>query len=49
MISEMVIVHDPVDIEKMFRAEGKYPSRVPFLPWIQARNESKLGLGVFLS
>ena len=46
---ELVMIHDPQDIEVMFRAEGKYPSRAPFQAWKQARNELKMEMAVLLS
>ena len=48
-IPELVMIHDPQDIEVMFRAEGKYPSRVPFQVWKQARDELKMEMAVLLS
>ena len=48
-IPELIMIHDPQDIEVMFRAEGKYPSRVPFQVWKQARNELKMEMAVLLS
>ena len=46
---ELVMIHDPQDIEVMFRAEGKYPSRAPFQVMKQARNELKINMTVLLS
>ena len=48
-LSEIVMIHDPQDIEVMFRAEGKYPSRAPFQAWKQARDELKMEMAVLLS
>ena len=48
-IPELIMIHDPQDIEVMFRAEGKYPSRVPFQVWKQARDELKMEMAVLLS
>ena len=48
-LPEIVFIHEPQDVEVMFRAEGKYPSRAPFQISKQARNEMKLEMGVLLS
>ena len=48
-IPESIMIHDPQDIEVMFRAEGKYPSRVPFQVLKQARDELKMEMAVLLS
>jgi len=44
---EMVIICEPEDIEVMFRTEGRYPSRMKFKPWHQARNDLKIKETVF--
>lgn len=46
---EIVMIHDPQDIEVMFRAEGKYPSRPPLRVLKQARNELKMEMAVLHS
>ena len=46
---ELVMIHDPQDIEVMFRAEGKYPSRPPLRVLKQARNELKMEMAVLHS
>ena len=46
---ELIMIHDPQDIEVMYRAEGKYPSRAPFQAWKQARDELKMEMAVLLS
>ena len=48
-IKELVMIHDPQDIEVMFRAEGKYPSRPPIQVLKQARNELKMEMAVLHS
>ena len=48
-LPELIMIHDPQDIEVMFRAEGKYPSRAPFQAWKQARDELKMEMAVLLS
>jgi len=48
-LPEVVVIHEPQDVEALFRAEGKYPSRAPFQIWKQARNELKMEMGVLLS
>ena len=47
-IPEMVMIYDPKDVEMMFRAEGKYPSRIPFQAIRQARKELKMEMAVLL-
>ena len=47
-IPEMVMIYDPKDVEMMFRAEGKYPSRIPFQAIRQARKELKIEMAVLL-
>jgi len=48
-LPEVVVIHEPQDVEALFRAEGKYPSRAPFQIWKQARSELKMEMGVLLS
>ena len=48
-IPEIVFIHEPQDVDMMFRAEGRYPSRAPFQLSKQVRNELKLEMGVLLS
>ena len=46
---EMLFVVDPKDIETVFRVgDISYPRRFPFTEWIQARQEKKWPLGIFL-
>jgi len=40
---------DPDDFEKVFRAEGKYPRRVPIDIWIEHRKRRNYFPGAFLS
>ena len=47
-IPEMVMIYDPKDVETMFRAEGMYPSRIPFQAIRQARKELKIEMAVLL-
>ena len=47
-IPEMVMIYDPEDVEMMSRAEGKYPSRIPFQAIRQARKELKMEMAVLL-
>ena len=51
MILGKPVVHitDPEDFEKVFRAEGKYPRRLPIDIWIEYRKRRKLFNGLFLS
>ncbi|XP_077994495.1 1,25-dihydroxyvitamin D(3) 24-hydroxylase, mitochondrial-like [Glandiceps talaboti] len=43
-----VNLSDPKDFEMVLRNEGKYPTRIPFQPWIQYRNYRGHPLGVLL-
>ncbi|EDV28134.1 uncharacterized protein TRIADDRAFT_53411 [Trichoplax adhaerens] len=47
--TEFVLVSDPKDIERAYRAEGKYPRRFDIGPWSYYREERKLPLGVLLA
>lgn len=47
-LPETVMIHDPVDVETMFRHEGKLPRRMPLTTWKRVRKELGLGRGVFL-
>ncbi|XP_033107447.1 sterol 26-hydroxylase, mitochondrial-like [Anneissia japonica] len=44
----IVQIVDPILVEKVFRAEGKYPQRMDFKPWKEYRAARKLPLGLFL-
>ena len=45
----LVHVVDPNDVERVFRADGKYPMRPPMLAWIEHRKRRDHFPGVFLS
>ena len=45
---DSVVVHEPGDIEKMFRVEGKYPSRSPLVAFVEARKDMNMKLGLVL-
>ncbi len=47
-LPETVMIHSPVDVEAMFRHEGKLPRRMPLTTWKRVRRELGLGRGVFL-
>ena len=47
-LPERVMIHEPADIETMFRSEGKNPRRMPLNTWKKVRKELGIGLGVFL-
>ena len=49
VFGDIVLTHDPNDVQKFFRAEGKYPTRIPFTMWIHARKELNMEMGVLLS
>ncbi|XP_077994211.1 1,25-dihydroxyvitamin D(3) 24-hydroxylase, mitochondrial-like [Glandiceps talaboti] len=44
----LVTMTDPVDVEKAFRNDGKYPMRLPFQPWVEYRNHRGHAFGVLL-
>ena len=48
-LPEFLFVLDPGDVAKVFRADGKYPRRLPFSDWINVRNELNIPHGLFLS
>ena len=48
-LPEFLFVLDPGDVAKVFRADGKYPMRLPFSDWINVRNELNIPHGLFLS
>ena len=47
-LPEFLFVLDPNDIEKVFRAGGKYPRRFPLTEWVVARKQVGVPGGVFL-
>lgn len=48
-LPEFLFVLDPEDVAEVFRADGKYPRRLPFSDWINVRNELNIPHGLFLS
>ena len=46
---DVVFLLDPNDAQKFFRAQGKYPKRVPFDMWKEAREEMQIDVGLLLS
>lgn len=49
VLSEYIAVHRPEDVEEVFRkGEGRYPSRLAFLPWKKVREELGIGFGILL-
>ena len=46
---DMIIISSPKDIERLFRAEGKYPKRFDIMPWLVYRQQKNLPLGVLLA
>lgn len=46
---ELILISDPKDIERLFRAEGKYPRRFDVMPWLVYRQQRNLPLGVLLA
>ena len=47
-VGPFVAVHDPGDMEKVFRAEGKHPRRFSVKVLIDVRKELGIGCGIFL-
>lgn len=45
---ELVIVTKPEDAAAIFKAEGKFPSRGPIMPWVVHREVRKKSKGVLL-
>lgn len=48
-LPEFLFVLDPKDIEKVFRADGKYPRRFSITEWIEARKKTGIPVGIFLT
>ena len=45
---QLVFVTKPEDAVAIFKAEGKYPSRGPIMPWVVHREQRKKSKGVLL-
>lgn len=49
VLGEIIVVHDPIDVQRFSGAEGRYPTRIPLSMWIHAKKELKMEMGVLLS
>ena len=45
---EMVIIMDPDDIQTVFRAEEKWPTRTPFEVWVNSAKQSGIPTGIVM-
>ena len=46
-IGDAVMLLDADDAQKFFRAQGKYPKRIPFDVWIRSKKDLQIDLGLF--
>ena len=46
---DIIVTSDPIHVQMFFRAEGKYPMRIPTFMWVQAKKELGMEMGIFLS
>ena len=47
--TEFVVVVDPNDVQTVFRADTKWPKRIPVEFWIEARKQEGIPTGLFLA
>ena len=45
---EMLVVVDPDDVQTVFRADGKWPSRILLDAWPESRRRANLPTGIFM-
>ena len=45
---EMLVVVDPDDVQTVFRADGKWPSRMTLDVWVESERHSNVPPGIFM-
>ena len=47
-LPEMLVVVDPDDVQTVFRADGKWPSRITLDAWVEATRQADVPPGIFM-